>query len=712
MNAKKIMGAVLVALLAAALFVGAGAAGDDIKDLGVLYTYTDVTASGLQAAADTFVSDKDGSSIMTQLIGSDYGFALSESQFDPSAYYSNGTVKFKLAVPSAVVAITVDNESIVGGSADIGENLAFVIGVDKKIGTAPTSENALVFTTPAGAQVTGTTWNVIKAVGEWEVKVDLSKIQASELLSGAPKYSATYKFTITDDETEPTISADKDSVLTGKTVLITVNMNGGVIAYDGDYFKPVDNQVGMTQENPWASPVTVKKGTYAFQALTETGDATFTFTVNGKEVEVIVSVEAGEITAVADAESYYIGSDVKLSGTSTVGGALYFYIQGTNYDMTYLGKSVTPKSDGTWKVEFKGADITKMKLDAGTYTIYVSTYNNAALSSGVTLEDAVTADTVSYTTVSVAMKQPFIAVTEAPEVVVKGADAKIKGTAEAATEVRYYIFGTNYFATGKQTSIKNGEFTITLKKDDTKDMAAGQYFMVVQHPMYDKQFNVYAVKGNSDKNQTIYTAATNASGLVDTAKATELFNTLERQSANAAEALCQALDSENIDDMYVKLSFIVAAETSVINPIQSEIVKGEKLTVSGNTNAGADIPVTVEIMSTAFAAVPKDTVGSASFISLTTKTDKDGNWEVVFDTTGLNVDEYTVSAAVGQLDATTTKVNVIEGAPVTPEQPDTPVTPEQPEQPEQPEAPATPGFGALAALAGLGAVAILLLRRE
>ena len=116
-------------------------------------------------------------------------------------------------------------------------------------------------------------------------------------------------------------------------------------------------------------------------------------------------------------------------------------------------------------------------------------------------------------------------------------------------------------------------------------------------------------------------------------------------------------------------------------------------------------------MSTAFAAVPKETVGSASFISLITKTDEDGNWEVTFDTSGLNVDEYTVTAAVQSLDTTTAKINVVEAAPEQPDQPDVPG--DEPEQPgDEPEAPETPGFGALAALAGLGAVAVLLLRRE
>ena len=120
--------------------------------------------------------------------------------------------------------------------------------------------------------------------------------------------------------------------------------------------------------------------------------------------------------------------------------------------------------------------------------------------------------------------------------------------------------------------------------------------------------------------------------------------------------------------------------------------------------------VTVEILSTAFAAIPKESVNSASFIALTTKVQDDGTWEVTFDTTGLDVDEYTISATAGEF-VSTAKVNVIEGAPVTPVDPVDPVDP-KPVDPVTPTEPETPGFGALAALAGLGAVAVLLLRRE
>ena len=701
MNAKKIMGAVLVALLAAALFVGAGAAEDDgYVDLGVLYTYTDLTAVGL--ANGQSYSTETGVAVLVQAVrinGADKpGFAVSDSQIVKNTYYygKNATkdVKFKLATPTASVSVTVDGESIVDGSTDIGNTPVFAIGIDQKIGslTVRSGYDNLVFINPDGAQITITQW--AGAVGKWGVKVNLSSVVAT----GGPKYSEPVYFTITDDESEPTISANKDTLLSGNVVLITVN-DKGIITYDKTLFTPVANQIGAKDNVDDGAFEVTKKGSYAFKATTETGDATFSFDFiqpTGTPAEVDVTVEEGEITANAEFDSYFIGDTIKLEGTNTVNQDLHIYIKGTNFKFTYVGQ-VNAKEEWSTKItktQFKDAD--NKKPDAGSYTIYVSTEGPNGIESDVTGDDAI------YTTAVVALKQPFISVTSAPSVVVKGDKLVIEGTAESATEVWLYIFGTNYFF-NTTVGVKDSVFEV--KHTITDDVAPGQYFAVIQHPMYDTYFNI-APFGKDIYLNTTSDDAQNGKGSI-------LFNVDVRQTANAAEALCQALDSENIDDMYVKLSYIVANGMSVINPIPSEVAQGTKLTVSGSTNGGAGTPVTVEMMSTAFAAVPKDTVGSASFISLTTKTDKDGNWEVTFDTTGLNVDEYTVTAAVAQYETTATaKVNVIEGAPVTPDTPDTPDVPDTPDTPDTPTEPTTPGFGALAALAGLGAVAVLLLRRE
>ena len=61
MNAKKIMGAVLVALLAAALFTGAAAA-DDLIDIGPVTTYTD-----LNGASFTVTTSASGTITVTPL---------------------------------------------------------------------------------------------------------------------------------------------------------------------------------------------------------------------------------------------------------------------------------------------------------------------------------------------------------------------------------------------------------------------------------------------------------------------------------------------------------------------------------------------------------------------------------------------------------------------------------------------------------------------
>ncbi|MBO5003211.1 hypothetical protein J6C36_02985, partial [Methanocorpusculaceae archaeon] len=167
-------------------------------------------------------------------------------------------------------------------------------------------------------------------------------------------------------------------------------------------------------------------------------------------------------------------------------------------------------------------------------------------------------------------------------------------------------------------------------------MAAGQYFMVIQHPMYDGQFNITV-----DENGTFKVNAFGTSW-------SELFNALDRQTANAAQALCDALDSQNFDDMYVKYSFFVVGEDEsfVINAIPTEVAQGTTFTVSGVDTANAGETVTVQMFSTAFAAIPKEEAGSAAFILVTTEVAEDGTWEVTLDTTGLAVDEYNLAVKI------------------------------------------------------------------
>ena len=702
MNAKKIMGAVLVALLAAALFVGAGAA--EGTNYGNAFVYQDVSNTGISDGVWT--NGANTISIVNGVITGKDVVAGTYKKGDDSIYVSYPTASYA-AVAGTTAKYAVTGTVYEGDSVDLvieskATNVTLAgVYISYQGGTPK------LFTTEADAE------NFIntKGIGTYTIVAAFNDDEAAT--GGLVDYTPnTYLIDTLNSLTfkivkagTVTITADADNVLVGETIKATVTGKPGVnykITTEGVAVDiPTGQPSGINSAGVFVMPNTGSAVIY-IDALLVAGDVTINVQKadgTGDIESVDVEVVEGEITAVAEKESYYIGNTIKLSGTSTVGSAdLYIYVKGTNYPLVELTNAdvEVDTAEKTWTAEIEVTDFPD-KTDAGTYTFYV-----AVLTSAENVDQM-----GAYTTVGVNLIQPFISITSVPEVVVQDKQFEIKGTAEATGNVKYYIFGTNFFYNNTAV-VKDGTFTIKATMYSSASNAAGmkaaepgQYFLVVQHKMYDGLYNIYAdAEGNFWLNAT----TTDASGNNVYAPGEILFNVGDRQTANAAQALCDALETENIDDMYVKASFIVAAPTSVINPIPAEITKGTKLTVSGTTTGAEGELVTVDMLSTAFAAVPKDTVGSASFISLTTKVQEDGTWEVTFDTSNLNVDEYTISAAVGSLSKTTTKVNVIEGAPVTPEQPT--------DKPEQPTEPETPGFGALAALAGLGAVAVLLLRRE
>jgi len=714
MNAKKIMGAVLVALLAAALFVGAGAAAGTGEVVfvyqqmdGTQYNGTWTNAAGNSIEFVTVNTAGNTSIVGANIVEGKYTQGSGNNEKSIVVKYATGSIIGYGNYQSTNYSVIGETYYKVPSSTLVLENVSASTTVDVEgivvIGSDNVAKPYASMTDAANNMTSGTYklqvyFNASTAGFITTVPTDFAGI-----VLGKDVFTITVK-----DGADATVTAAADSVIAENTVDITIaGLPGVSYTITSDGFT-IPAQAAITTGNSVTMPNTGKV-TITLKAGTTTGDYTITVVPPnglGDEAEVSLEIVAGAITAVAEQESYYIGNDVTITGTSTAGTELHAYIAGTNLKFQELNKTTGGSSNndisvknGEFEYEITG-DVFK-KFDAGTYTVYI------AVADGKTSVEQLGDN---YGTAALVLKQPFISVTEAPSVAVQGSPYTVKGTAEAATGVYAYIFGTNFFAANKTgddvfatIQVKDNEFTIKVKGSATKNMSAGQYFMVVQHPMYDTYFNIAAnettkIVLNETADASIYGGAV-------------LFDVKDRQRANAAEALCQALDTENIDDMYVKLSFVVAAPQSVINPIPETVAQGEKLTISGSTNMGEGTIVTVEMLSTAFAAVPKSTVGSASFISLVTKTDKDGNWEVTFDTSGLNVDEYTVSAAVEQLGTATAKVNVVEAAPEQPDQPDVPG--DEPEQPgDKPEAPATPGFGALAALAGLGAVAVLLLRRE
>ena len=719
MNAKKIMGAVLVALLAAALFVGAGAAvadGDTVfvnqKVPGLTGTWTSGTNSIVANAGDGFgyFTGKIVEGIYVNGTGdnaisinvkypaisvsglANVGKDNAEYQFIPGTFYMGSTPVDVTVNPLAGAHIEAIYLTIPGKGEVLVANNA---KIDEQLEQYPVAgEYSIRVLYKADDFVNGTLYTdrISKPVAFTVAEDDAFSIAAS-VDQALP--SDAFKVTITGQPgDEYTVSYNKDNAFS-----VAANQLGLPNVQTGadDGFYPAD---GFTFKMPNNGQVefTAKLGSAAKDSVKMTVANT-----DNKKQSVSIKVLKGTLTAKTDAASYFIGDVVEISGTSTAGdiNLTALTLTGTNFIAEVLTDDVdTADRDLTateWSFKLNTADIENEKpgfsgkmIDVGTYTLTIETVNGVKA------------------TVPVVLKQPFISIVEAPEVIVKGDEAEFIINAEATQKgIAYYIFGTNYFVNDTvPTAVDEdtpNQFAIELETEDTDDMDAGQYFMVVQHPMYDQVFNIKAFSGNEI-------------GLADAdgnPVGNALFDVFERQTANAAQALCDALDTQNIDDMYVKYSFFVVGEDEsfTLSEIPTTIAQGETLTISGVSTANAGEYVTVEMISTAFAAVPKETVGSAAFIAVTTQIADDGTWEVTFDTSDLNVDEYSLKVACGEETWKTVTVNVVEGA-ETPDTPDTPDVPDTPDTPDTPTEPETPGFGALAALAGLGAVAVLLVRRE
>ena len=704
MNAKKIMGAVLVAFLAAALFIGAGAAADEGKDFGTVFIYQNTTNSTDDVTEGEWINGNAKVVVTNGIVYPGVNFeAGTYKNGKDTAYFTYPTANYAVGATIKGTAYLVAN----GGNV----YNASVITPDIKSAAKNVSIAYYLVTLPDGTATNVT--DVAKLLNDKNTTKGTYKVQAifskDNLTAGVPNNylldanSLTYTIVGEDDAT---LAVSADTLFAGEALTVTVKGTPG----SNYYFKlegisiPEGQFVNTTGAN--SGFIMPNNGEASFQAVIGSGvtdEATIALYVVGEAEaieEITITVSAAQITATLGASSYFIGDTIVISGTSTAGidNKYNFTISGVNFAKTQLveNKNLKFVEEGkTWEVEINTANINATdgkKLDVGVYTIGI--------------EQGTDKNVKVFKTVSVTLKQPFISIVEAPEVIVQGTEAEFTINAEATAEgIQWYVFGTNYFLAGAQPShVKDisNQFVVKLSEDNTsaENMSTGQYFAVFQHPMYDKMFNIGANGTNIELNET--------------GKATTvLFNVNDRQTANAAQALCDALDSQNIDDMYVKYSFFVIGEDEsfTISEIPSQIAQGTTLTISGVSTSNAGDIVTVEMISTAFAAVPKETVGSAAFIAVTTQIAEDGTWEVTFDTSDLNVDEYSLKVACGEETWKTVTVNVVEGA-ETPDTPDTPDVPDTPDTPDTPTEPETPGFGALAALAGLGAVAVLLLRRE
>jgi len=602
--------------------------------------------------------------------------------------------------------------------------------------------------------------------------------------------SQAYTITLVSDSVK--IEANKDSVVRSKTFSVTVTgrpstsyilwvkgtstMQG---TYDDQPPMIVANQVGVRMDpNPWGSPAAYPaySGMYQYEngaGLTVIEDVSVnTWTANGtrmyanittstsgtrtieffttnwtkaqkytirveqkfgenyKNDEVDVKVEKGAVTIVAAGDqSYYLGEEIKFSGTNTETYQTYLFIVGPNLkavgsqiqnpDPRHFAvvdgvantfKRVDVNGDNTWSWKWGTSNYA---LDAGTYTIYAVSQPN----------DKDHLENAAYGTVSIIIKKPFVSATASQSTVAKGDRIYITGTAEGdPSGVQIWILGKNFYSVAGEAVNSDASFKYEVRQETTRNLASGQYFVVVQHPMQNNRFDVNTV---TDGNFNVWVQNLM---LIDTAtkvptRIFKLGGAGSLQGSDAAEALVQGINDANVDDTYTKLQFLIEEPVIRIDPIGDKHV-GDKFTISAQTNLAVDDEILVQVYSSSFKPTQKSQSGEFSGATGTVKVTKgdSGMNKISFDvdSSTFKPDEYIVTEAAVIQEATGTALfNVLETAPPTPV-PTTVVTTVATPVPTTvvttvpTPVPTTksPGYGALIALIGLGAVAFIVVRRH
>ena len=706
----------------------------------------------------------DATNFETRL-GTWYAFNQSTTDFT-NLTMANGN--FLVDKPSATLDVKLWNkgdnkmssDSVKDKSVSRGDEVAFEIKHNIRVDSLNYDADGFVMTIevkmPDGSTVTRLGTVNLAKLPLTGTSINTTNITLSDLKAGAYVAQAKWANTTVFEPAKPAaatfeirskslaVTSSKDSVVRGNNFLVTItgeSLTNYNVFIKGPESTPEENpMIGPNQ--PSITPKSVNPDTnvtartdaagkreVGFNTTTSTKDKTFTIRVVNENDpndndEIKVKVEAGSVTITTSGTgTYYIGEEITLSGTCTENETVYLFMTGPNFastgvNLTDLGPVTngagwsftqeTVKADDTWSRKWNTADlVTKSKsIDAGGYTIY-------AVSAP---KDKNHLSEAKYSTASVNLRSGFISATTSGATVAKGDDLKITGIAQGnPLNVFVWIFGKNYYGKPsdlyvRQASVESdGSFELKLGSSVTKDLAAGQYFVIVQHPM--------GVTGDAG---SIHVTANGEiwGGGISSADPIPLTGL---QAPAAASALINLLDSPNVPDTYVKLTFVVAEPNLFIDPIGTKTA-GSKFTISGTTNLAVGDTLNVEVTSAAFQPGSKTEASgfsSSAGNAVVQKGDGANKWSFEVDATSFKPDQYIVKVESIETSTTATATfNVVAGGePTTPPEGNVTTTTTTATTTTATTTTAatpttTPGFGALVALAGLGAVAFLVLRRK
>ena len=265
----------------------------------------------------------------------------------------------------------------------------------------------------------------------------------------------------------------------------------------------------------------------------------FTITYNGKDTskEIDITIlEKAPITITSKGD-FLVAGEVTLSGTNTESDYIYLYIEGGYLSMqkipigedSTLGP-VSVNEDDTWSVTF-----TPWHLDSERYTIRAVPYAYNECEDGTVDKTNGAYDTTAYSEHLITLSNPKVTFAYF-EYDGNKQEFILKGTATGTTELQYYVFDEKSLEYGKISVETDGTYGLILP---WSEVAGNVGYAIVQHPMYDKQFNVQI---DEDNNVILY--VTGADGQLIPYESTPL----TKYGPDAVEVICKLISSQNSDD--------------------------------------------------------------------------------------------------------------------------------------------------------------------
>jgi hypothetical protein len=232
--------------------------------------------------------------------------------------------------------------------------------------------------------------------------------------------------------------------------------------------------------------------------------------------------------------------------------------------------------------------------------------------------------------------------------IAKGDPVFIRGIATGHPQqgLQIWVIGNNYARVTTTSVAGDNSFTYELKPADTQNLAAGQYFVLIQHPMMNGKFDIMF---NAGTGQVINQELDGGMSIFSLTGPGSL------QGPDAAAALIHAINDQNIDDTFSTVTFFVDEASVLIDPIGKRTAQ-EKFSITGTTNLATGNDLLVEVYSSSFKPTTKqqsgEFFGTTGIVKVMPGAGGYHRWSFDIDASILRPDEYIVRVSAIKQDVT------------------------------------------------------------